>query len=64
MHELEYLCVADSFRKFVGEVAANKVDVIGFKVSIPKLMENCHYPHHFANWEAKRFVSLFDTGRN
>ncbi|PCS22721.1 hypothetical protein BTN49_1679 [Candidatus Enterovibrio escicola] len=48
----------------MGEVAANKVDVIAFKVSTPRLMENYHYSHHLANWELKRLVSLFDTRRN
>nr|WP_223824302.1 hypothetical protein [Candidatus Enterovibrio escacola] len=27
-------------------------------------MENYHYRHHSANGEEKRFISLFDTGRN
>ncbi|PCS22707.1 hypothetical protein BTN49_1665 [Candidatus Enterovibrio escicola] len=49
MHELEPSRVADSFRTFVDEVAANKVDVISFKVSIPRLMESDHYRHHLAN---------------
>ncbi|PCS23894.1 hypothetical protein BTN49_0866 [Candidatus Enterovibrio escicola] len=40
------------------------MDVLGFKVSIPRLMESYHYRHHLGNGEAKRFVSLFNTGRN
>ncbi len=63
LHELDHPRLANSFRKFVGEVAANKVDVIAFKVSTPRLMENYHYRHHLANWELKRLVSLLDTRR-
>ncbi len=40
------------------------MDVIGFEVLILRLMESYHYHHHFANGEVRRFVSLFDTGRN
>ncbi len=46
------------------EVAENKVNVISSEVSIPRLMESHHYRYHFANGEARRLVSLFDTGRN
>nr|WP_223824233.1 hypothetical protein [Candidatus Enterovibrio escacola] len=27
-------------------------------------MESYHYRHHLGNGEAKRFLSLFNTGRN
>ncbi|PCS23583.1 hypothetical protein BTN49_0552 [Candidatus Enterovibrio escicola] len=40
------------------------MDVIGFEVSISRLMESYHYRHHFANFSLKRLISLFDTGRN
>ncbi|PCS23207.1 hypothetical protein BTN49_1203 [Candidatus Enterovibrio escicola] len=48
MHEIEHSRVADYFRKFVGEVESNKVEVIGFEVSISLLMES----YHFINGEA------------
>ncbi len=40
------------------------MDVIGFEVLIPRLMESYHYRHHFANGEVRRLVFLFNTGRN
>ncbi|PCS23913.1 hypothetical protein BTN49_0885 [Candidatus Enterovibrio escicola] len=40
------------------------MDIIDFVVSIPRLMESYHYRHNFANKEAQRLVSLFDTERN
>ncbi|PCS23957.1 hypothetical protein BTN49_0323 (plasmid) [Candidatus Enterovibrio escicola] len=48
----------------MGKITANKVDVIGFAVSIPRLMESYHYRHHFANSEARKLISLFDIRRN